>query len=47
MGNVTETHLAAVDGRVLGGSVATVLGSPRIVPPPTTLEEARSQPGRR
>jgi glutamine synthetase len=47
MANVTQTNRAAVDGRVLGGTVATVLASPRIVPPPATLEEARSQPGRR
>src|ERR671926_1708356 len=30
-----------------GGTVDTVLGSPRIQPPPATLEEARHQPGRR
>src|SRR5579884_76522 len=32
--------------QVLGGTVATVLASPRIVPAPATLEEARSAPGR-
>src|SRR5215467_7730253 len=36
-----------VDGRtVLGGNVETVLSSPRIDPPPATLEEARNAPGR-
>ncbi len=30
----------------LGGTVATVLASDRIVPPPATLEEARNAPGR-
>jgi glutamine synthetase len=29
-----------------GGNVATVLGTPRSVPPPATLEEARRAPGR-
>jgi glutamine synthetase len=29
-----------------GGDVGTVLASPRIAPPPATLEEARSAPGR-
>ena len=29
-----------------GGTVATVLASPRILPPPATLEEARRAPGR-
>jgi glutamine synthetase len=46
MADVTQTHGAAVDGRVFGGTVATVLGSPRIAPPPATLEEARNVPGR-
>ena len=31
---------------VFGGTVSTVLESPRIAPPPATLEEARSAPGR-
>src|ERR1700730_5874247 len=31
---------------VFGGTVQTVLDSPRIAPPPPTLEEARSAPGR-
>ena len=31
---------------VFGGDVHTVLASPRIVPPPPTLEEARNAPGR-
>ncbi|HWD64481.1 MAG TPA: glutamine synthetase family protein [Solirubrobacteraceae bacterium] len=31
----------------LGGTVQTVLDSPRIEPPPSTLEEARNAPGRR
>ena len=31
----------------LGGTVQTVLDSPRIVPAPATLEEARNAPGRR
>src|SRR5579862_9058429 len=36
-----------VNGRaVLGGNVETVLGSPRIDPPPATLDEARGAPGR-
>jgi len=36
-----------VNGRaVLGGNVETVLNSPRIEPPPATLEEARNAPGR-
>jgi len=30
-----------------GGTVATVTASPRIAPAPATLEEARTQPGRR
>jgi hypothetical protein len=29
-----------------GGNVETVLSSPRITPPPATLEEARTAPGR-
>ena len=29
-----------------GGTVATVLASHRIAPPPATLEEARNAPGR-
>src|SRR4051812_50090307 len=29
-----------------GGTVATVTASPRIAPPPATLEEARNVPGR-
>src|ERR671910_2045916 len=39
----------AVDtaGRTFGGGVETVLRSSRIAPAPATLEEARSQPGRR
>jgi len=32
---------------VFGGGVDTVMRTPRIVPPPATLEEARSVPGRR
>ena len=44
----TETSTAAGNGYVkLGGTVDTVLSSPRIAPPPATLEEARNQPGRR
>src|SRR6201991_2166608 len=45
----TETSSAAVHGRAgtFGGTVETVLASPRIAPPPATLEEARNQPGRR
>ena len=31
---------------VFGGTVQTVLQSPRIAPPPPTLEEARNAPGR-
>jgi len=31
---------------LFGGNVATVLSSPRISPPPATLEEARHAPGR-
>ena len=31
----------------LGGTVQTVLDSPRIAPAPATLEEARNAPGRR
>ena len=46
----TETSSAATSngyaGR-FGGTVETVLSSPRIAPPPATLEEARNQPGRR
>ena len=34
-------------GRLFGGTVDTVLKSSRIAPAPSTLEEARSQPGRR
>src|SRR5690349_24716232 len=33
--------------RLFGGTVDTVLKSSRIAPAPSTLEEARSQPGRR
>jgi len=37
----------AVNGRAaFGGNVETVLSSPRIDPPPATLEEARNAPGR-
>src|SRR3954468_8910088 len=44
----TETSSAVGNGLVkLGGTVDTVLSSPRIAPPPATLEEARNQPGRR
>ncbi len=44
----TETSSAVGNGYVkLGGTVDTVLSSPRIAPPPSTLEEARNQPGRR
>ena len=45
----TETSSAVGNGyaRHLGGTVETVLSSPRIAPPPATLEEARNQPGRR
>ena len=44
----TETSSAVGNGLVkLGGTVDTVLSSPRIAPPPPTLEEARNQPGRR
>ena len=43
----TETSSAVGNGYVkLGGTVDTVLSSPRIAPPPSTLEEARNQPGR-
>src|SRR3954469_20539050 len=43
----TETSSAVGNGYVkLGGNVDTVLSSPRIAPPPPTLEEARNQPGR-
>jgi glutamine synthetase len=39
---------AAVEvGPQFGGTVATVLHSPRIAPAPATLEEARTRPGRR
>ena len=31
---------------VFGGDVNTVLASPKIAPPPATLEEARNAPGR-
>src|SRR5690349_10692062 len=45
----TETSSAATSngyaGR-FGGTVETVLSSPRIAPPAATLEEARNQPGR-
>ena len=34
-------------GRVFGGGVQDVLRSSRIAPAPSTLEEARNQPGRR
>jgi glutamine synthetase len=37
---------AQVLAPVFGGDVGTVLASPRIAPPPATLEEARSAPGR-
>ncbi|MEY2533961.1 MAG: glutamine synthetase, partial [bacterium] len=43
----TDTSVGSVNGHQLGGTVQTVLDSPRIGPPPATLEEARSQPGRR
>jgi glutamine synthetase len=46
----TETSSAAATNGYaghFGGTVETVLSSPRIAPPPATLEEARSQPGRR
>ncbi|MEA2320404.1 MAG: glutamine synthetase, partial [Solirubrobacteraceae bacterium] len=43
----TDTTVGSVNGRQLGGTVETVLASPRIEPPPATLEEARNQPGRR
>src|ERR671921_370622 len=44
----TETSSAVGNGyaRTLGGTVETVLSSPRIQPPPATLEEARNAPGR-
>ncbi len=35
-----------VDAPVFGGDVRTVISSPRIAPPPATLAEARSAPGR-
>jgi glutamine synthetase len=45
------TEISSVIGngyaRSFGGTVDTVLSSPRIAPPPATLEEARNQPGRR
>ena len=38
----------AVDGNTqFGGGVDTVLASPRIVPAPATLEEARNAPAER
>jgi glutamine synthetase len=46
----TETSSAVGSNgyaRHFGGTVETVLASPRIAPPPATLEEARNQPGRR
>src|SRR3954453_21994450 len=44
----TETSSAVSNGLVKrGGTVDTVLSSPRIAPPPATLEEGRNQPGRR
>ena len=39
--------VSAVLERDFGGTVQTVMQSPRIQPAPATLEEARSQPGRR
>src|ERR1700691_106512 len=36
----------ATAGPTLGGNVETVLASPRLAPPPATLEEARNAPGR-
>src|SRR5205807_6256849 len=49
-----EDMAVAVDGGdpsaitvPLGGTVETVLASPRIAPAPATLEEARNAPGRR
>src|SRR6185436_17760895 len=44
----TETSSAVGSNgyaRHFGGTVETVLESPRIAPPPATLEEARNQPG--
>lgn len=35
-----------VNGRTFGGTIETVMASPKIEPPPRTLEEARNAPGR-
>ena len=46
--NVDGNGSVALDlSPTFGGTVATVTESPRIAPPPATLEEARNQPGRR
>src|SRR5687767_10723357 len=47
MATETTGGLSSVNGRVFGGTVETVLATPRIQPAPATLEEARNQPGRR
>ena len=47
MATETTGGLASVNGHRFGGTVETVLATPRIQPPPATLEEARTQPGRR
>src|SRR3954465_11549708 len=49
---MTDRHegSVAVDSHAplsFGGTVKTVLETPRTTPPPATLEEARNQPGRR
>ena len=47
MATETSSAVGNTFARQLGGTVETVLSSPRIQPPPATLEEARTQPGRR
>ena len=41
-----ETEGSAVERTTLGGTVESVLATPRIAPAPATLEEARNAPGR-
>src|SRR5919204_908134 len=44
---MTDTHVDATAELTFGGTVRTVLDTPRSEAPPATLEEARHQPGRR
>ncbi len=46
MASEMTTEAPGAAAPVFGGTVQTVLSSPRIEPPPATLEEARNAPGR-